>query len=224
MPCYRAGTMGVNALAQGNHRGMRRWRVATTDEVLTRVRRAANGVAGRPPIVAVDGRSASGKTTFASRLAAAWPGATVVHTDDIAWEQAVLDWVELLAAGVLEPVRAGRAVAFRPPRWEERGRPGVIEVPRTCSLLIVEGVGAGRRELAPLLDAVVWVESPRSEVERRDAQRVATGETTPANYAAWMAEEDPFVEAERTWEAATFVVAGWRVLRHDPATEFVIST
>jgi hypothetical protein len=179
---------------------------------------------GRPPILAVDGRSSSGKSTFAARLAGMWAGATLVHTDDIAWRQAVLDWTALLTEGVLAPVRAGRSVSYRPPQWDAGGRDGAIEVPADSTLVIVEGVGAGRRELAPVLDAVVWVESPEQDVDRRDAERVAAGETTPDDYAAWMAEERPFVEAERTWERAAFVIAGWPALPHDPGAEFVISS
>jgi len=203
---------------------MRRWRVATADEVRTRVRRAVGEPAGRPPILAVDGCSASGKSTFAARLAGMWAGATLVHTDDIAWRQAVLDWTALLTEGVLAPVREGRSVSYRPPQWDAGGRAGAIEVPADSTLVIVEGVGAGRRELAPVLDAVVWVESPEDDVDRRDAERVAAGETTPDDYAAWMAEERPFVAAERTWERAAFVVAGWPALPHDPGAEFVISS
>ncbi len=201
---------------------MRRWRVATTDEVRTRVRRAVGEPAGRPPVLAVDGRGSSGKSTFADRLAQVWDGATVVHTDDIAWRQAVLDWTDLLVEGVLTPARSRVPVAYRPPRWDEGDRPGAIEVPADCTLLIVEGVGAGRRDLAAYLDAVVWVEAPPDDVEQRNAERVAAGETTPANFAAWQAEEDPFVEAERTWDRAAFLIAGWPAVPHDPATEFVI--
>ncbi|MFI7542551.1 hypothetical protein [Actinoplanes sp. NPDC049599] len=203
---------------------MRRWRVATADEVRTRVRRAVGEPAGRPPILAVDGRGSSGKSTFAARLAGIWDGATVVHTDDIAWRHAVLDWAALLSEGVLNPVRAGRAVAYRPPQWDAAGRPGAIEVPAETTLVIVEGTGAGRRELAPVLDAVVWVEAAQCDVDRRNAERVAAGETTPADFAAWMAEENPFVEAERTWERAAFLVAGWPALPHDPGATFVIAS
>jgi len=201
---------------------MRRWRVATADEVLTRVRRAVGDPSGRPPILAVDGRGSGGKSSFVARLAELWAGATVVHTDDIAWRHAVLDWTVLLAEGVLTPVREGRSVAYRPPQWDVAARPGAIDVPADSTLVIVEGVGAGRRDLAPLLDAVVWVEAPPEEVDRRNAERVAAGETTPEDFAAWMAEEHPFVAAERTWERAAFVVAGWPALPHDPAGEFII--
>jgi hypothetical protein len=46
----------------------------------------------------VDGRSGSGKTTLAERIRGAVPASTVVHTDDVAWSQAMFDWTDLPAA------------------------------------------------------------------------------------------------------------------------------
>jgi uridine kinase len=164
--------------------------------------------AGRPAVLAVDGRSAGGKTTLAARLADAVPRTTVVHTDDIAWWHSVFDWVDLLVDGVLAPVRRGEAVSYRPPRWDERGRVGAVEVPAGQRLVIVEGVGAGRRELTEHLDGVVWVETPREERDRRDEARIAAGEVSRETYESWMAEEEPFVAAQRTWERAFAIVDG----------------
>lgn len=173
-------------------------------------------------MLAVDGCSSGGKTTLAGRLAAAMPGAVVVHTDDVAWWHAAFDWVDLLVDGVLAPVRRGAAVSYRPPKWDERGRPGAIEVPAGASLVVVEGVGAGRRELTGLLDGVVWVRTDPQESARRDAVRVAAGEITPSAYAAWMAEEAPFVAGQRAWERAFVTVCGSPAVPHDPHTEVVV--
>ena len=202
---------------------MKPWRVVTTDEVVGRIRQMTSAVEGRTPVVAVDGRSNSGKTTFSDRVVAAWPGAAVVHTDDIAWWHAVLDWTDLLVEGVLEPVRAGRAVSYRPPQWEARGRSGAVEVPAGCTLLLVEGVGSGRRSLAPRLDGIVWVEALPADRDRRDRADVAAGLISADNFDSWMREEIPFVEAERTWERADLVVAGWAALPHDPGREFLVA-
>ena len=120
--------------------------------------------------MAVDGRGASGKSTLANRLCAAVPACTVVSTDDVAWYHSFFGWAELIATGVLEPARRGESVSYRPPAWQERGRAGAIEVPAGRQLLLVEGVGAGRRELTDLLDAVVWVQSDFAEAERRDGR------------------------------------------------------
>jgi hypothetical protein len=68
------------------------WRAEPISSVLARIR---PGPGTR--VVAVDGRSAGGKTTCAVRLAATVPDATVVHTDDVAWYQAFFDWAFLLS-------------------------------------------------------------------------------------------------------------------------------
>jgi len=161
-----------------------------------------------PFLLAVDGRSSSGKSTLAAGVVAAVPGAAVVHTDDIAWHWTVFGWDGALVSHVVEPLRRGEGVSFRPPGWVERARPGEVTVPAGASVVVIEGVGAGRRSLAPHVDAVVWVETASSITEARDAVRVAAGEMDPASYEAWMAEERPFHEAERTWERADLVVAG----------------
>ena len=66
---------------------------------------------GRPAVLAVDGRSNSGKTTVATRIREMVPGAVVIHTDDIAWEHSRFGWADLLIDGILVPyARAGQSV------------------------------------------------------------------------------------------------------------------
>ena len=178
------------------------WRVEPVAAVAAMLAARAGSPPGRPGVLAVDGRSSSGKTTLSRRIAEAVPNTAVVHTEDVAWWHAAFDWAGLLAAGVLEPVRAGRAVAYRPPAWDARHRPGAVSVPAGVTLLVVEGVGSSRRDLAHLLDASVWVQSDLAELERRDAVRVQAGEIAPADYASWMAEEFPFLAVDRPWERA----------------------
>lgn len=67
----------------------------------------------------------------------------------------------------------GRAAGgVRPPAWDERQRPGAIEVPAGCTLLIVEGVGSARRESMALIDVAIWVQAGEAESERRGLARV----------------------------------------------------
>lgn len=193
------------------------WRVKSIHSVLGRIRPGA-----RTPIVAVDGRSAGGKTTCSDRLAATVPGATVVHTDDVAWHQAFFDWAQLLREGVLDPVRAGHAVDYRPPAWESRGRGGAIEVAADCPLLVVEGVGVSRQELSGHFDLRLWVQSDRVEARRRGIERDG-GSSTDAFWNEWDAEEVPFVAADRPWERADLIVAGSPELPYDPTTELVVA-
>lgn len=178
------------------------WRVEPTAAVLARLR-PADG----PPIVAVDGRSAGGKTTCAARVAAAVPGAVVVHTDDVAWYQSFFDWADLLRDGVLAPYRSGGPVRYTPPAWLPRAREGAIEVPAGCPLLVVEGVGVSRRELSGWFALRLWVQSDRVEARRRGIERDG-GPAHEAFWDEWDAAEIPFVAADRPWERADLVVSG----------------
>lgn len=177
----------------------------------------------RPGIVAIDGRSASGKTTLTTLLSGAVPGSAVVHTDDIAWHHSFFDWSDLLLSAVLEPVRAGRGVAYRPLAWEERGREGTIEVPPGCSMVILEGVGAARHELTRVLDAVVWVQSDMEQARTRGIARDGGDAAAVAFWDEWMAAELTFLAAQRPWERANVIVSGTPGLEHDPASQIVVA-
>ncbi|MCV7419448.1 hypothetical protein H7K45_02750 [Mycobacterium yunnanensis] len=157
-------------------------------------------------LVGVDGRSGSGKSTFATNLARAGARIAVVHTDDIAWHHSFFDWHDLLVDGVLAPLRRdGPPVAFRPPAWDARGRPGAVEVPAGTDVLVVEGVGACRERLRHWFDATVWVQSDPDLAYRRV---LARGDDSVEFVDDWTAQEVPFLAHERPWARATMVVSG----------------
>jgi hypothetical protein len=211
------------------------WRVEPLTAVVEALVRSRSGRvgSGRPFILAVDGRSNAGKTTLAARILGVVPGSAVVHTDDIAWEHSRFGWPDLLADGILAPVRAGGAVSYRPPRWAEHGREGSIDVPAGCALLIVEGDGAGRREVGHLIDGLIWVQSDEREAARRSLARAVHADAidganrpadgSPPDDAAWMAEEIPFNTAQRTWERADLIVCGTPKIPWDPVSEVVVA-
>jgi hypothetical protein len=186
---------------------------------------AGRGAINRPVVLAMDGRSSSGKTTLASRLADAVAGSAVVHTDDVAWQHSRFGWADLLNEGILIPARAGRLVMFRPPRWDEHQRKGAIWVPAGCPLLIIEGVGAARRESVGLIDAAIWVQSDEREIERRSRARVGQPGNAPTvgDWQAWMAEEVPFLAGQRPWERADVAICGTPEIPFDPGTELVVA-
>ena len=190
------------------------WRVEPIADIIAGFADRARLSVQRPLVVAIDGRSSSGKTTLARRIAHTVPATAVVYTDDIAWFHSRFGWADL-AQHVLETVRTGEALSFRPPAWIERGREGAIVVPHGIQLLVLEGVGASREELAHLLDARLWVQTDQTEIDRRNNARVADE--------GWLLEEVPFVAAHRPWEHADLILAGSPTLPHDPWTEIVVA-
>ena len=133
--------------------------------------------AGRPILIALDGRCGSGKTTLAAQLARQFPQSITVHTDDFYlppasrvanWEQipcANMD-LERLRAQVLTPARAGPAIPYR----AYSCRAGAY-LPEQCfapqPLVIVEGSYSCHPTLADCYDLKVFVTCSKEEQARR---------------------------------------------------------
>lgn len=199
------------------------WRVVTVLEAVQQLCDASPGVTGRPRVIAIDGRGGAGKTMLARRLRTVVPNSVVVHTDDVAWNQAYFDWGPLLIEKVLRPVYRGEAVEVRLPAWIAPDRPGSIAVPAGLDVVWVEGTGIIREELGPWLDASVWLQGDLDEQERRLLVRDGDSVEQREHVANWMLQEMPFMLREQPWARATLVVAGTPHLDHDPATELVVA-
>jgi hypothetical protein len=203
------------------------WRAEPLSDVIKNLVRLGSDrvVGGRGMVLAIDGRSSSGKTTLAARLHDAVAHSALVHTDDIAWRHSRFGWSDLLIEGVLVPFRRQEAVSYRPPRWAEHGRDGAIRIPAACPVLIIEGVGVARAEIAPLLDAVVWVQADRQETERRSRARVGQpgGPRSVRHHRDWMDEEEPFLAGERPWERADVLVAGTPPIPSNAGSDLVVA-
>lgn len=136
----------------------------------------ARELAALPPslgpvrLIGVDGHAGSGKSTFAGRLAESLGGAPVLRLDDVATHEELFDWFGRLRAQVLEPLAAGRPAHWAPYDWVGR-RFGPQRVLEPAPLLIVEGVGAGRRALRPWLARLLWMETPRERSWGRGRNR-----------------------------------------------------
>lgn len=121
-------------------------------------------------LIGIDGHAGSGKSTFADRLAGALGGAPVLHLDDVATHEELFGWQRRLRAQVLEPLAAGRPAHWAPYDWVER-RFGPGRVLEPAPVLLVEGVGAGRRALRPCLARLLWMETPREQSWGRGRNR-----------------------------------------------------
>lgn len=121
-------------------------------------------------LIGVDGHAGSGKSTFAGRLADAFGGAPVLHLDDIATHEELFAWTERLLSQVIAPLRQGRTARYDPYLWRERGFGPARALP-PAPVILVEGVGAGRRALRPYLAGLLWMEMPAEEAWARGRSR-----------------------------------------------------
>ncbi|MFD2686260.1 uridine kinase [Streptomyces phyllanthi] len=137
-------------------------------------------------LIGVDGHAGSGKSTFAGRLAAALDGAPVLHLDDIATHEELFTWTRRLLHQVIEPLSRGETAHYLPYDWRARAFGPARPLP-PAPVVLVEGVGAGRRVLRPYLARLLWMEVPAEEAWARGRSR--DGEEQRAFWDGWVAAE-----------------------------------
>ena len=157
---------------------------------------------GTTTVVAVDGPSGAGKTSFTAGLADA-TGADVLHLEDLYPGWHGLAATPDVVARVLASVAVGDVGTAH--RWDwVAGAPGpLLHVPPT-RLLILDGVGSGAAVVRPFLRLLVWVEAPADVRKERALTR--DGDTFAPYWDVWAAQEARHFAAEGTRGRADVVV------------------
>jgi uridine kinase len=198
--------------------------IQAADTIVTMVgaRRSSDGV---PFLVALDGRSGSGKSAVAEAIAERTPAAIVVGDDfyaggeDADWAQRspraraeeVIDW-RRLRTQALEPLLAGRAASWHPLDFEPGvGAVGFMDDTVTVDpapTVVLDGVYSSRPELADLVDLSMLVGCPDRVRRRRLIER--EGDAFMQRWhTLWDAAEDHYFAEVRPPES--FDARAWLV-------------
>ncbi|CAM3145693.1 uridine kinase family protein [Stackebrandtia soli] len=190
-----------------------------------------SAIVERPPrlgatrLVAVDGRSGSGKSTFARRLAervsAAGHVVAIVHTDDllIGWEHP-LEVGPRLSSAVLGPISRGEAARFRAYDWERGEMADDFVSVDPPDILIMEGVSSARREWNPLLTFNVFIYADANAALGRVLDR--DGMDVRDRMTVWQSQEDGYFADDDPRSRADRVVDGVSSLPPDAVDGMVL--
>ncbi|MER7483446.1 hypothetical protein ABTX60_38420 [Streptomyces sp. NPDC126510] len=148
--------------------------------------RGLSPACGPVRLVGIDGHAGSGKSTFAGQLAAALDGAPVLRLDDVASHDALFDWTGRLLDRVIAPLALGTTAHYATYDWRARRFGSPRPLP-PAPVILVEGVGAGRRALRPHLALLLWMEVPREEAWARGRSR--DGEEQREFWEGWVPAE-----------------------------------
>jgi hypothetical protein len=175
-------------------------------------------------VVAIDGRGAAGKSTFAARLHAAvsatTPSTALLHTDDFASWETFFGWWPRFEEQILAPWAHGNLARYQRYDWTTRefGPPEQCAPP---SVLILEGVGSGRAAADRWLSSLIWVQT--GQLTRRRRAEVRDGEELREFWRLWLNEEEAHFRRDPTAVRADLIVDGDpAVPPDDPDRDFLL--
>lgn len=162
------------------------------------------------PIVLIDGRSNSGKSTLAAEVQNlifknGESAPRVVHMDDLylGWNglQAGADYLNRF---ILKPISDSYIAQWREFDWANPGEPGYESRNGEWrefaggTPLIIEGCGALNQLSAQVANIKIWLEVPQEIRHQRWLEREGSSE----HWAEWAAQEEEFYAREKSSELA----------------------
>lgn len=174
------------------------------DSAVATVLGAVRAQAVLNPVILIDGRSGSGKSTVARTVVANWPlhgRVQLVALDSLypGWD-GLADGVETARASILYPHARGTMGVWQRWDWEASSYAEAHAVDPSLPL-IVEGSGILTPQTAALSDIRVWLESP--ETSRRTRALARDGDTYRPHWDRWGAQERSHVAADEPRRLAT---------------------
>ena len=167
------------------------------------------------PVVLIDGRAGSGKSTFARLLQdlvfqKTKQGPKVIHMDDLypGWEGLAQGSLYLVEQ-VLKPLKRAGKTQWQ--RWDwandKRGGSDPGNGWRAFdgqNMLIIEGCGSVTAQSAELADLTIWIEADRRT--RRERFEARDRGVFSNFWNSWSAQEDEFFQDQRSEEICELTV------------------
>ena len=168
------------------------------------------------PLVLIDGRAGSGKSTFARLLKdqvfqETKQSPKVIHMDDLysGWE-GLAQGSLYLVENILKPIKLAGKAQWQRWNWanDKRGGPDPGNGWRGFdgdNMLIVEGCGAVTGQSAELADLTIWIEAERQP--RKERFEARDRGVFSDFWTSWSAQEDEFFQEQRSEQLCQLTIS-----------------
>jgi uridine kinase len=169
--------------------------------------------ASNTKFIAIDGHGGSGKSTLAELLAKQF-SAEIIHTDDFAGWDNPENWWPLLIERVFDPIRNGVATLNYPrSKWWETHNPDPVVNQPVTKIMMLEGVGALRKEFRPYISFGIFVDTPlevclQRGFERDRGQDDKSDDEIKLMWEQWYEKEDVYIARDNPKAYADLILDG----------------
>ena len=176
------------------------------DDLLRQITAETLELASNTPILLIDGRSCSGKSTLAKKLqnqlfleGDSMP--RIISMDDLypGWD-GLASGAEYLQRVILQPLLKGKTANWQEYDWESKERKEWREFSGGTPL-IIEGCGSITNFTASISDFVIWLEVP--EEVRRQRWQERDGDRFNEYFEMWSAQELDFIAIHKPKDLAS---------------------
>ena len=160
----------------------------------------------RPTLIAIDGRSGSGKSTFATDLAKyleASASVAILRLEDLYHGWDGLHPSFELYEQLMPQLAEGSTITY--PTWDwDSSAVDASRIFAPADIVIIEGVGSLHSAARDYLDLGIWLEAPESY--RRNRALARDGETYRPYWEMWAEQEERYLQAHHPHGAADVVM------------------
>lgn len=167
---------------------------------------------GSVKFIGIDGHGGSGKSTLATMLANNL-NAELIHTDDFASHDTPFEWHDALVNSVFKPIISGaKFLNYECSKWWIDHHPEPVQQKPVTKIMIIEGVGALRKEFRQYLSLGIYVDTPDDICLTRGLERDKDQGETPEKLAhmwqQWITAENEYLQSHRPKAYADLVISG----------------
>jgi len=163
--------------------------------------------------ISIDGHGGSGKSTLARGISRIVNGG-IIEIDDFASMENPTNWYSNVLQKVFLPIKSGAvSLSYERSSWWPKHHPDPVKNQSVRDIMIIEGVGATRKEFRPFLGLSIFIDTPKELCLQRGIARdlksnAGSEAQITSHWEQWIQEELEYFEAHDPKSVSEITIDG----------------